>query len=148
MWQDVRQQDASRSTREDYALWPASAHLPVLQQGLHEQVPNEEAHGVVHHEENLNDLICRRVLSATTTLHQGPRDCQVHQHVCKALRKKAGNSEMLNAQPNIPAQIWAEKPYSKTLGQIRAGGAGQELSMWHMQPELCLQGFVGHAQCT
>ena len=55
---------------------------------------------------------------------------------------------MLDVQPNIPAQIWAEKPYSKTLGQIRAGGAGQELSMWHMQPELCLQGFVGHAQCT
>ena len=52
---------------------------------------------------------------------------------------------MLNVQPNISAHIWAEKPYSKTLGQIRAVGAGQELSMWHMQPELCLKGFAGHS---
>ena len=51
VWQDVRQQDATHSTREEYALWPASAYLPVLQQGLHEQGPNEEAHGAVHHEE-------------------------------------------------------------------------------------------------
>ena len=143
VWQDVRQQDSTRSTREDYALWPASAYLPVLQRRLCEQVPNEEAHGVVHHEEKLNDLICRRVLSTTTTLHQGPRDCQVHQHV---LRKEASNSEMLNVQPNISAHICTEKPYSKTLGQIRAVGAGQELSMWHMQLKLCLKGFAGHAR--
>ena len=142
MWQDDQQQDATHSTREEYALWPASAHLPVLQQRLCEQVPNEEAHGVVHNEEKLKELICRRVPSTTTTLHQVPRDCQVHQHV---LRKEASNSEMLNVQPNISAHIWAEKPYSKTLGQIRAVGAGQELSMWHMQPEHCLKGFVGHA---
>ena len=121
VWQDVRQQDAIRSTREDYALWPASAHLPVLQQRLCEQVPNEEALGIVHNEEKLKELICRRVPSISTALHQVPRDCRVHQHVCKALRKEAGDSEMLNVQPNVLAHIWAEKPYSKTLGRIRAG---------------------------